>query len=554
MERRKILSMVLLVILYYTWVMIKQPFAIPEEAAVDVADTEEAVANQALEDSVVPTAGTERVPAVQTDSQLPVRELPFTHCGVEGSWTTDGGGLRSLKLVDHQAPYTVMPLYSYVLGWVTGSVEGPWNPYGEEPGRVELLSDQALAFSPGSGDGNAAPVRMEVISESPLVLRGRTADGLVVEQRVTSGGEPCVVELKTRWLNQTGEVFDGDLWIATHDILPEGAGGMMARYMSFKQGRAVVDGSLEYSPEEIEEPTEVEGPVSWLGLADRYFAIFGVPRTEGGDGRLVWTRRGELQGSHYRVAKSLVPGADYTERMDIYVGPMDLDIMGVVDPTLEQAVDLGWFAFFAKPLLFLLKIFHAGTNNWGVSIMLLTLLVKLIFFPMTQTQFKSSQAMAALQPEIKKIREEFKDNSEELNRRTMELFKENKVNPLAGCLPMLIQFPVWIALYNVLLSSVELYHTDFLYLRDLSEADPYCVLPAIVVVLMMIQQQFTPTGNMDPAQARMMKLMPLVFGVLFFTFPSGLVVYIFVNMALSIGQQWVIRRTFNASDTAPSTT
>ena len=171
-------------------------------------------------------------------------------------------------------------------------------------------------------------------------------------------------------------------------------------------------------------------------------------------------------------------------------------------------------------------------------------MIKLVFFPLTQMSFKSSQRMQALQPQIKELRETLKDQPEELNRRTMELFRENKVNPLGGCLPMVIQMPIWFALYQMLLYSVELYHTEFLYLKDLSTADPYCILPLIVVGLMLVQQRFMPTGNMDPNQARMMKLMPLVFGVLFFTFPSGLVLYIFCNMCLTILQQWVIKRRF----------
>jgi YidC/Oxa1 family membrane protein insertase len=129
------------------------------------------------------------------------------------------------------------------------------------------------------------------------------------------------------------------------------------------------------------------------------------------------------------------------------------------------------------------------------------------------------------------------------------LFKENGVNPVGGCLPMVIQIPVFIALYNVLLSSVELYQTEFLYLKDLSSLDPYGILPLTVMALFLLQQQFTPTGNMDPVQARMMKLMPIIFGLFFFTFPSGLVVYIFVNTTLSVLQQWYIRRTFATAPT-----
>jgi YidC/Oxa1 family membrane protein insertase len=176
--------------------------------------------------------------------------------------------------------------------------------------------------------------------------------------------------------------------------------------------------------------------------------------------------------------------------------------------------------------------------------MLLTFTVKLVFFPLTQMAYISGQRMQALQPMMKDIREKYADNQEELNRRTMALFRENNVNPLGGCLPMIIQMPIWIALYRVLLTSVDLYHTEFLYLRDLSVADPYALLPLAVTGLMWVQQQMMPVGNLDPAQARIMKFMPLIFGLLFFSFPSGLALYTFVNMLLTILQQWVIKRRF----------
>ena len=155
--------------------------------------------------------------------------------------------------------------------------------------------------------------------------------------------------------------------------------------------------------------------------------------------------------------------------------------------------------------------------------------------------------MKAIQPQLNEIREKYKDDQQKQQQETMALFKEHKVNPLGGCLPMLIQMPVWFALYSVLLYSADLYHTEFLYLKDLSAPDPYCVLPVLVIVVMMLQQRFTPTGNMDPAQARMIKMMPLFFGIFWFMFPSGLVVYVFINTLVSILQQWWIRRSFRSS-------
>jgi YidC/Oxa1 family membrane protein insertase len=257
-----------------------------------------------------------------------------------------------------------------------------------------------------------------------------------------------------------------------------------------------------------------------------------------------------LAGAHVSFSPTLAAGQAHQASFRVYAGPLDADALEAIDPTLGDAIDLGFFAFFGYPLLWLLRFYQSFVINWGVAIILLTLTVKLAFFRMTQNSYRSMQRMQQIQPEMTRIREEYADEPQEMNRLTMELMAREKVNPLAGCLPMVAQMPVWFALYQVLLSSVDLYHTDFLYLRDLSAPDPYCILPLIVVALMMIQQQFTNTANMDPAQARVMRFMPLMFGLFFFTFPAGLALYMFVNMTLSILQQWWIKRSLGDAPAA----
>ena len=229
-----------------------------------------------------------------------------------------------------------------------------------------------------------------------------------------------------------------------------------------------------------------------------------------------------------------------------------LDDLAAVTPELAEVIDLGWFAFFGHPLLWLLRIFHGWVGNWGMAIIMLTFLVKVLFFPMTQKAFRSMQKMQKIQPEMKEIREKYKDNPQEMNKKVFEVMSVNKVNPAAGCLPMLIQMPVWIALYNVLLTSVDLYHTKFLYLKDLTEPDPFLVLPITIMVLMFLQQRFSMPANMDPVQQQVMRFMPLFFGLMFFAFPSGLAVYVFVNMVLSILQQWWIKRSLAAEEPLPA--
>lgn len=533
MERRTLLFIVLSLGIWYFWLILFPPPELP--------DSEETPAG--LEAPVEPAPEAVPAPLVplpDTTPDAPEIERPLQACGASGTWSSHGGALSDLHLQDYKAPYVVTPLYSWVLNGF-----GPWSPYGDEPGPAQVLTLDAQAFAVGSGD----------FTNPPAALTGEglggvgTSGDLRVEQKIVAvDGDPCILSFTTTWTNTGSGAYAGPVWISAHDALPSG-GGMMSRYTSTSGASALIDGGVWTLSgyDELEGTSLVdEGPVSWFGIADRYFAAYLIPEEPHGEvfqSQVI--RHGKrLDGLHWSDSVEIAPGESHVEAMKLYIGPKDLDVMSKVSDDLGLAVELGWFSFFARPLLWALKMFHGLVGNWGLAIVLLTVTVKTVFFPLTQSAFKSGQSMQAIQPKLQEIRETYADNQEELNRRTMELFRENKVNPLGGCLPMFIQFPVWIALYNVLLSSAELYQTEFLYLRDLSSQDPYGVLPVIVVGLIMLQQSFTPTGNMDPAQARMMKFMPLMFGVFFFTFPSGLVVYIFCNTSLSVLQQWFIRRSY----------
>lgn len=552
MDRRTILAVVLSILVYYGWLLARGPVPPPEGAELEAAA--DAVEAEVSDEAPAPPPA----PVPVARSEHPERTGTFEACGARGAWTSDGGIMRDMVLLDYSEPYIVTPIYTWLLGKITGSIEGPWVPYGGHAGPARVLSEDARALAVGSGADRGRTVSMEILEEEEarVAMRGRTEDGLVVEQRIERRADPCVLSVDVTWRNSGTAPYQGDVWVGIHDTIPDAPGGMLGRYQVVARPMVHSEGGLEYGdPAEMREdgPQEMPGPITWFGLADRYFGFLIVPDAD--DGLFAFDALdAERAGGTWRRPVELAAGAAQTEHFQVYIGPLDLDLLRPVSEPLTDAVYFGWFAFFAYPLLWLLELFQAGVHNWGIAIVFLTLLVKVVFFPLTQTAFKSGQAMSALQPELQKIKEEFKDNQEELNKRTMELFKEHGVNPLGGCLPMLIQFPVWIALYNVLLNSVELYQTEFLYLRDLTVIDPYCIGPAIVVVLMLVQQQFTPTGNMDPAQARMMKLMPLFFGFFFFTFPGGLVVYIFMNMLLSIAQQWLIRRTYKApgASTAPA--
>lgn len=551
MDNRTIQAVLLSLLIWYGWLLLFPPEP-PAEADPDVA-TDVVPAADPVATAAVPSEPAAGVP------EAPVRTEPVNFCRSEATLTTRDGALRSMDLLDHEASYEVQAGWQYVWGLINGTVSGPWKPYGDlPPPQEEVLSPDALGLTVGAGSLTARAPRVEIVTSGAeeVVTRGVSPEGIEVTRRLSaSSTDPCVTLVEVTWRNTGSTAFNGGLWLGLHDVLPESTG----RYAAAVRPRVFVDGSVDYRDDltDIVEPEILEGEVGWFALADAYFGAFLVPG-EGSTGAAAFSAvaldDGRLaHGLHYVRSDSLLPGAAVSETFRLYAGPKDSALLAAVDPSLESAVELGYLSMLAWPLLWFLKLIHGVVGNWGLSIVLLTFLVKGLFFPLTQKSFQSSQAMQALQPKMAALKEEFADNPEEMNRRTMQLFQEHGVNPLGGCLPMLVQMPVWIALYSVLLSAVELYHTEFLYLKDLSVPDPYMILPAIVVVLMVLQQQFVPTGNMDPTQARMMKIMPLMFGFFFFTFPGGLVVYIFINMVLSILQQWYIKRTFQGSPPAAAT-
>jgi YidC/Oxa1 family membrane protein insertase len=206
----------------------------------------------------------------------------------------------------------------------------------------------------------------------------------------------------------------------------------------------------------------------------------------------------------------------------------------------------------AAPLFWVLKLFHGWMGNWGLAIILLTVVIKLIFFPLSAASYRSMAKMKLVTPRLMKIREQYAGDKTKINQAMMDLYKTEKINPLGGCLPILVQIPVFIALYWVLFESVELRHAPFyLWIKDLSAPDPWYVLPTLMMASMIIQTKMNPTPP-DPVQAKVMMIMPFAFGVMFYFFPSGLVLYWFVNNILSILQQWQITRMIGGEKNAAS--
>jgi len=245
------------------------------------------------------------------------------------------------------------------------------------------------------------------------------------------------------------------------------------------------------------------------------------------------------------VPVNVAAGASATVAVQLYTGPQEKRRLEAAAPGLDLVVDYGWLAIIAWPLFWLLEKFYGLAGNWGVAIILLTVLIKILFFPLSAASYKSMAKMKLITPRLTKIREMYAHDRQKMNQAMMELYKTEKINPLGGCFPILVQIPVFIALYWVLLAAIELRHAPFiLWIRDLSALDPYYVLPVLMTITMVLQTRMNPTPP-DPVQAKVMQFMPFVFSIFFFFFPAGLVLYWLVNNILSILQQWQIQRLFD---------
>ena len=297
-----------------------------------------------------------------------------------------------------------------------------------------------------------------------------------------------------------------------------------------------------------------EGGLSWAALQDSYFAAAVLPKEKG---LRAYAMKGEQDQPIVGVIASkqtLQPGAQTALAAEVFAGPKDLDVLKGAGQELDKLVDLGWFDILARPALYLMKFLYGFTGNYGIAIIIVTVLQKVAFYPLTMKSLKSMQAMQAIQPKVQALQERYKNNPQKKQEETMALYRKHGVNPMGGCLPMLVQIPIFIALYNALSSSVEMWQASFLWIQDLTQPDSLFklqlwggeyynagnILGLLMGVSMWVQQKMSPPAG-DPRQAQMMLwMMPIIFTWMFWSFPSGLVLYWLVNNILQIGQQWLI--------------
>jgi YidC/Oxa1 family membrane protein insertase len=363
--------------------------------------------------------------------------------------------------------------------------------------------------------------------------------------------------------------FHHDSYVVDVAIVTEGLTGTLATglgtnfgIVEWTEGLIGLIGPASRIGDKIEKDLpdteqELKGDVKWVALQDKYFMGVIIPT----GATAAWVRK---EGERLASAQVRFPAPSGSTPLSLrlYAGPKEFGILKSLNAGLEDTIDFGWFIFgswdmvkaVAKPLFAVLQFLHDYTNNYGIAIVLLTVGIKLLFAPLQYKSYKSMKEMQLLQPKVLALQNKYKDDRDRLNKELIKLYRDHKVNPVGGCLPMLLQMPVFVALFNVLYMTIELRQAPFLlWVTDLSIPDPYYVLPILMGVTMVIQQKITPT-TMDPVQAKIMLLLPAFMTLLFLNFASGLVLYWFTNNLLTIGQQFVTDRyiykqpTFASSD------
>jgi YidC/Oxa1 family membrane protein insertase len=394
-------------------------------------------------------------------------------------------------------------------------------------------------------------------SPKDLIYKGVTSKGVAIQQQFRIYPDKYPIDLSLILSNGSDQVLEGSFKALIRNLPPKDS----ASYYSFVGPSLLLEGKLqEIDADDMEKGKNLSGKIEWVSYQDDYFMTAVIPENSplaGFVGKSLPSR--VMEAEYIGQPLSIPPQNTASAQFSLYLGPRDVSILKELGNNLDLAVNFGWTDIIAKPLLYALRFFNGFVHNYGISIILLTVLIKILFWPLTHKSYKSMKEMQKIQPLMAKIREKYKGNKEQMNKEMMALYKTYKVNPMGGCLPMVIQIPVFFALFRILGSAIELRHAPFvLWIHDLAAPDrlfrfpfeiPYMtppygipVLTLLMGVSMFFQQKLTPTPG-DPMQAKIMMFLPLIFTAMFINFPSGLVLYWLVNNILSIGQQYrIIKR------------
>jgi YidC/Oxa1 family membrane protein insertase len=384
--------------------------------------------------------------------------------------------------------------------------------------------------------------------EIKVPLYWQADNGLTVVKTYTFKRDSYVVNVDYKIINNTADAFSAYPY-AQFNRQKQSSG---SRFIYTYSGPVFSNTGNEYEKVKFddldEKPFDQKAKDGWAAMIEHYFVAAIVP--EQNDEEKGYYAR-SLNGTNYTAgvrmpAISVAAGSEGHADYEMYLGPKKAERLEKVAKNLQLTVDYGIFTIISEPLFWVMEWLHKLTGNWGWSIVLLTVLIKLVFFKLSAASYRSMAAMRKLTPKLASLKERYGDDKQKFNQAMMDLYRTEKINPLGGCLPILVQMPVFLSFYWVLVESIELRQADFiLWINDLTAMDPYFILPVLFGISMWFQQTLNPAPQ-DPAQAMMMKFFPLVFTVFFAFFPSGLVLYWVVNNVLSIAQQWYITRKMDA--------
>ncbi len=451
---------------------------------------------------------------------------------------TAGGDLRRLELLKHRASESEKE--NFVL---LDDAAKPMT-YVAQTGLIgaDLPSHKAIFTS------KASSYQMLEGQDTLEVRLSWVGNGVAVDKIYTFHRNQYVIDVTYELKNgSTAAITPAVYYQIVHDSESNQGSALMP---TFTGGSYYTDTTkfkkLAFSDME-KEPLKLATTDGWVGLLQHYFVSAWIPKD--GQAREFYTKK--LTDRMYVIGTksaldTVAPGASLSIPARLFTGPQTKHDLTTTAPGLEYTVDYGWLTVVASPLFWLLSKIHSFVNNWGVAIILLTILLKAGFYRLSATSYRSMAQMRELAPRLQSMKEKFGDDRQKMQMAMMDLYKKEKINPMSGCLPILVQIPVFIALYWVLLGSVELRHAPFFgWITDLSAIDPYYILPVLMGASMIIQTRLNPKPT-DPIQAKVMTWMPIVFSIFFFFFPAGLVLYWLVNNVLSIAQQWYINKTIHA--------
>ena len=552
-QSRLLLAIVLSLVIFLAWQFI---FA-PDEAERRQAKKVESPAveeKQEVQDTEKPYKEAIEKPAPAEET--PVKEIPLQ---IAASITVDTP-LYQAKISENGAVF-----YSILLKNYRKRVEK------DAPLKQILTGDAMFGVGRLGFDGKSIagldkaiftanlPSNQLEVHDSPrdLTFSWRSQDGIVIEKTYKFTPDTYAIGMEVIIKNGSGRGIQDRLFVSLNGNAPGDK-----RLYAFEGPSALINNELkEIKTKKLKEQNTFEGKIKWVALQSRYFMSGLIPDEIKEASLHLALKSNKIVAARYQQPeKAIQPGTQYTYKYQLFMGPKRIQELKNVGNDLHKVVDFGWFDFIAKPCLWLMNLFYSVIPNYGVAIILLTLLVKILLWPLGQKSYKSMSEMKKLQPLMKEIREKYKDDKQRMNQEVMGLYRTYKINPLGGCLPMVVQLPVFFALYRMLYEAIELRHAPFfLWIDDLSAPDrlfrfdfsipfmepPYGI-PVLTVVMgasMLLQQKMSPPMG-DATQAKMMMFMPIIFTVIFINFSSGLVLYWLVNNILSIAQQYYTQKKY----------